>query len=150
MRHKTDGAGGQSSGEDDEDVAAEHQLAVEDEEERLIQARLHKLVAMSRNNDVDAEYEDFDRSTSRNDYRRERPSDRRRDWHDDQDDYAKEKRSRRGDSRERSSSSQQQSRRRERSSSRPPRSSRWDAQERHSPHATSSSGSHRNRRLVDY
>lgn len=180
LRHRVDGtAGGQSSDEnlsDIDDYKSATQAATEDEEERLIQARLHKLVAMSR----DASDDDYERpaepehpssnrrhgdSSSYSHQRREPPSDHRRRRESDYSQTASHdyhtKRSRRDNSRERASTSTYHQQRyrtggggggRDRSRSRSrPRSSRWDSQgHRSSPPPRNDGHGRSGRRLVDY
>lgn len=157
MRHRIDGSagGGQSSDEDVDALEYPQQPcqvnATEDDEERQIQARLHNLMAISRNNGEGGgeDHRGGDRYYSQ---RRvdQRDNHRRRDNRGDESATA-EKRSRRGYSPERypsSSSSPAGRNRRERSPDRPRTKSRWDSQRsRRSP---PSSISDRNRRLVDY
>lgn len=139
LRHRTDGLSGGVSSDEDALNDGRSQAPDEDEEERQIQARLHKLVAMSRENEQDDE-EPKSRRTDRRDY-----GDR------DYEEQRERRYRQRDGSRERYSSSVSHSRRRRGShdaSPSRPKSSRWDAQRRKSP---SESGNHsRSRRLVDY
>lgn len=146
LRHRTDGTtGGLSSDEEDSSLPTDGYppKCYEDEEERQIQARLHKLVAMSRNEDERRSQERGTHaatSTSVN----SRHSDRRSDYE------AREKRyrPREESERDRHSSPPSRSHHRDREDDRSPnrnRSSRWDARKRRSP-----SDERRNRRLVDY
>lgn len=149
LRHQTDGTtGGLSSDENEQGAPDDYRAqADDDEEERRIQARLHKLVAMSREKDNDSY------GPGESSYQRQGSDHRSRD----NDDYeAREKRYRRRDgSRERhsSASSSQPRHRSSRDDDRSPsrsRSSRWDVQRRKSPPSSSSGIGSRKGRLVDY
>lgn len=141
LRHKTDGAVDETSSEDDPNDDYKSQKSYDDEEERQIQARLNKLVALSRSEEAEASGSDQRRRHERwsNDQGRDCP------------DFSEKRSRRRDESRERQSSRSYGRSREERSEESPNRhrSSRWDGQDRKKSPKNSGASS-RSRRLVDY